>query len=374
MKRAWKITLITLGAIIAAELCILIAGFLAVRFQWTNVAGEADPNSNLYAAEFNSSASTQEGFPNSLPMNGSVYGPNEAAQWCKIDAAADKSPFNAARILAAFQESKSDTLLRRMLFALSLRLPDREAFAARLAACETSPATVSLAAITGRLKDASGKNLYAWQEYEPWHIIRQGLVKDKATIYKAAEQAGVQPRLLVSVAIVEQLRLYYTQRELFEKVFKPLEILANANKMAWGVMSIKENMAIATEKHLTDTASPYFLGPEMSHLLDYPAGTNISRERYNRLTRERDHFYSYLYGGLIIRQFEAQWERAGFPISYRPEVVATLFNIGFNNSEPKATPAVGGSTITIEGKKYYFGSLAYEFYYSGDMMDEFPYK
>jgi hypothetical protein len=37
-------------------------------------------------------------------------------------------------------------------------------------------------------------------------------------------------------------------------------------------------------------------------------------------------------------------------------------------------PSVGGSTIAIKEKKYSFGALAFEFYYSGEMVDVFPYK
>ena len=108
--------------------------------------------------------------------------------------------------------------------------------------------------------------------------------------------------------------------------------------------------------------------------MDFATGTDPVKERYNRLTDDKNHFYSYLYGALIIKEFESQWAKAGYPIDYRPEISATLFNIGFNHSLPKADPAVGGSTIEIEGDKYFFGSLAYEFYYSGELSQEFPFK
>lgn len=373
MKRGWKVTITSLVLALLAAILLQAAGFFAVRFGWTKVEGESDPNSSLYNAE---AATTPDlGETPTLPRNPSIYGENENVNWCKIGIAADLSPYNAAPILRAFRSARSETLLRRMLLALSFRSSDQAAFMAKIADCEKPQSTTtSLATLDKRLARPSSANLYSWQNYEPWSIIRRGLLKDKPTIERAAAEAGVQPRLLVSVVIVEQLRLYYTQRELFEKIFKPLEILANANKMAWGVMSIKEKMAIETEQHLRDPRSPYYLGEGAKDLLSFPASSSPSQERYRRLTDDRNHYYSYLYGALILRQFETQWEKAGYPVSYRPEVLATLFNIGFNNSHPKKDPAVGGSTIHINGEKYYFGSLAYEFYYSGDLMDEFPYK
>jgi hypothetical protein len=35
---------------------------------------------------------------------------------------------------------------------------------------------------------------------------------------------------------------------------------------------------------------------------------------------------------------------------------------------------VGGSGINIKGQRYSFGSVAYEFYYSGELFDLFPFK
>ncbi|MCE5229172.1 hypothetical protein LLG95_06200 [bacterium] len=41
---------------------------------------------------------------------------------------------------------------------------------------------------------------------------------------------------------------------------------------------------------------------------------------------------------MIIVDFRHQWRRAEFPIDHRPEILATLFNIGRDHSHPKADP------------------------------------
>ena len=79
-----------------------------------------------------------------------------------------------------------------------------------------------------------------------------------------------------------------------------------------------------------------------------------------------------MYTAFLLRQYFAQWEKAGYDISNRPEVLGTLFNIGFFKSVPKAKPEAGGSTFNIAGKDYTFGGLCFEFYYSGEMIEEFP--
>jgi hypothetical protein len=68
----------------------------------------------------------------------------------------------------------------------------------------------------------------------------------------------------------------------------------------------------------------------------------------------------------------AQWERAGFSINDRPEIICTLFNVGFAQSSPKSNPQVGGSTVAVSDRSYSFGHLANEFYFSGELLDDFP--
>jgi hypothetical protein len=367
-----------IGILAVGFFLLLLAGFLAVRFGLTNVAGDVDPNSNEYNLEAKRLEAAAEIKPlapsHVLPDNISQRAANDARVYCQLDALASVADYNAGQILQVYQANPSYDLVQKMILAVSLRLPANPDLDSRLAACEaidTFPITADQ--LAARFRNPLFPNVFVWQNGEPWGIIRQAIVKDKATIDSAATVIGVSPRLLVSIAIVEQLRLYYTQRELFETIFKPLKILANANKMAWGVMSIKEAAAIQSEQALADPTSPWYLGAAYEHLLDFKSN-DPAKERYDRLTDKSNHYYSYLYGGLIIRQAEEQWAHAGFPIANRPEIIATLFNIGLQNSHPKADPAVGGSEISIENNKYVFGSLAYEFYYSGDLAADFPFS
>jgi hypothetical protein len=110
----------------------------------------------------------------------------------------------------------------------------------------------------------------------------------------------------------------------------------------------------------------------MENIVDYKEGIDIETERMNRITNAKDPYYSYLYVGLYIRQIMTQWQRAGFNINNRPEILATLYNLGFYYSIPKENPMVGGAVININNKDYTFGDIAYEFYYGGDLSDIFP--
>jgi hypothetical protein len=90
------------------------------------------------------------------------------------------------------------------------------------------------------------------------------------------------------------------------------------------------------------------------------------------MTDQHDHYYSYLYAGLFLKQIITQWNNAGFDISNSPDILATLYNLGFSKSQPHANPQSGGALITVSGTNYSFGSLAAVFYYSTELSDVFP--
>jgi len=127
------------------------------------------------------------------------------------------------------------------------------------------------------------------------------------------------------------------------------------------------------ERNLKDSTSVYYLGKQYENLLDFNTNST-GEERFKRLTSYKNHYYSYLYAALNIKQIKVQWERAGYPIDMRPEILSTLYNIGFESSIPKENPVVGGSRINIKGHQYSFGAIAYEFYYSGELFDLFPFE
>lgn len=371
VKKIIIVFLKIIGFLILAFLFVLISGFVAVRFNWTKTAGYVDENTGLYNYLENSLANQK--IQSSLPANRDIKDINDSKVYCQLYILSDYADYNAAAILKAYEQNKSYELVQKMILAVKLRISNRNNLDERLAICDREDApTIDRGKLSDRLQNLKQPNVFVWQNEEPWQIIRQAVIKDKGAISQAGNKLNISPRMILSVAIVEQLRLYYTQRELFEQVFKPLKILASANKMAWGVMSIKEKAAIKTEENLKDSNSVFYPGKAYENILDFKTADH-NKERYERLTDDKNHYYSYLYGGLIMKQVIAQWEKAGYDISSRPEILATLFNIGIQNSNPKQNPLVGGSKIEIDGNQYVFGSLAYEFYYSGDLLDDFPY-
>ncbi len=211
----------------------------------------------------------------------------------------------------------------------------------------------------------------AWAEGEEWHTFKTAVLKDADDINRAAKLADVPARLIVAQLVSEQLRLFYTNRELFKTIFAPLIVLGNQSQFSWGIMGLKQETAEMIEAHLKDSASPFYIGKDFEGLLDFKTEKH-GQERFERITDENSRFYSYLYTGLYLKQIITEWKAAGYDIADRPDILSTLFNIGFSHSNPKANPEVGGSEIEIGDTTYSFGGLAGEFYQSDELTEAFP--
>lgn len=216
------------------------------------------------------------------------------------------------------------------------------------------------------------KENLVWANTDEWNLMKEVFTRDKEIIKKAGRDAGISPRLIIGCVIGEQFRFFSSRRESFKGYFEPLKILASLSKISYGIAGIKPKTAEFIEEHLKDFSSPFYLGPQMENILDYPNGVDIAKERMYRITNVDNPYYPYLYVGLYLRQIIAQWEKNGYDINNRPEVLTTLYNLGFPRSVPKSNPQAGGAVIQIGDIDYTFGDLGYEFYYSEELIDIFP--
>ncbi len=217
--------------------------------------------------------------------------------------------------------------------------------------------------------EAAGSS--SWSEGAEWQALEVAIKKDTAIIYRVASETDIPARAIVAQLVVEQLRLFHTERAAFKEILSPLRILGNQVLFSWGVMGMKEETAIAVENNLNNPTSPFYPGDKYNHLLDFKT-ENINQERFERIANEKKHYYAYLYAALYLKEVEKQWERAGYDITSEIGIWSTLYNIGFVHSIPKPNPEVGGAAIPIGDTIWSFGGLAQEFYESDKLLTEFP--
>ncbi len=206
-----------------------------------------------------------------------------------------------------------------------------------------------------------------WNQTAEWSAISGGLVKDYAVIQRVSSETGVSSRMIASVVVPEQTRFFTSNRDLFKSYFEPLKVLGSLTKFSLGVSGIKIETAQAIESNLLNPSSLYYLGENTAKLIQYEPGVDTAAELFRRLTDNKDRYYQYLYTALFIKQIQTQWEAAGYPVDTKPEVIVTLFNLGFTKSKPKPNPRAGGAVIMTGGKSYTYGELGSLFYYSNEL-------
>lgn len=343
---------------------ILVGIYFALKLRLTDDKGLVD-NNNRYFQEMHDKYN-QNFKVDSASL---VKYRNEILQ--RINLVNEYYPKNARTILDAWAQSKSEKIAFQMLAAIDLKLKDNKSYQRRLR---------EILAKNNNQNMAKGGNAFEWMNFIEWSYFKEAVAKDKKYIDSAAAACGVEPRMIVACLVGEQVRLFNSRRERFKDLVAPLKTLALETNMSFGVTGIKEQTARNIENYLHDPKSPFYCGAKYEHILDYDSTRNYNNAhndtlslRVKRLVQYKDHYYSYLYAGIFIRQIATQWQKAGYPIDDRPEILASIFNLGYNKSKPKKYPSVGGSNFMIRDKEYTFGGVAYDFYYSGELLEEFPY-
>lgn len=324
--------------------------FIAMQFGWLNVRGSADNRDTYFSG---------------VSRHDTVKPSNDLRLVCAIHVLGEFAPITALHIESTLRTSADTELISQMIRVASVRFASNGNYLNAQRACESAGTLSNQGAIP--------QTAYAWADSAEWAVMKSAFIRDQETIRHAARDAGINPRVLLGGVIGEQFRFFTNSRESFKQYFEPLKILASLSKFSFGIAGLKPYTVEQIDTHLTDPTSPFYLGKKMEQVIMYPLDADHEVERFNRITDTKNPYYAYLYVGLYMRQVAAQWNQAGYPIDDRPEVLATLYNLGFPRSIPNDNPQPGGAEITVNGETYTFGRLAYEFYYSGELVDEFPY-
>jgi len=321
----------------------------------TNDRGAID-NNNRYLVDYKQRSTTDSADTKQ----------NDMKNYIQIAALNKFFPQNAEKILEAKNLSVRDDAADHMLYAAKMYLGETDKGIQYEKLCQELMQVYDRYAGT-----SSQENLIPWMNDSAWPVLKQAILKDKESIMDAARITGVEPRLIVGCLIGEQIRLFNSKREMYKKYLGPVKVLSVQSQFSYGVTGVKDYTAMLVEQHLKDTTSPFYMGKAYEHILDFETEDHAT-ERANRLINYHNHLYSYIYAGCIVRQTMLQWRRAGYDISNRPDILFTLFNLGFEVSKPNPEPKCGGSRIHVGDREYTFGVIGNDFYYSGELAEDFP--
>lgn len=347
--------------ILAGIAAFLILTALAVQFKWTNDSGNVDVNNRYYEEIANQYGADSK-------KDSATIARDEYIMFQRLGVLSKYYPHNAKVITQAYNHEKNVYTALRMLDAISILLKDNKTF------------IKEMNEVNKKAKFNTG-SVYAWSNYKVWQQFCNTIVKDKRAIDSVSRLTGVESRIIVMCVVGEQLRMFNSGREKFKQYVYPYSRLILPSNRGYGVSGILEHTALRIEKTLFSSNDPFYPGDYFRQTINvsdsFPEVINDTITSHRHLTIQRlikggDHYYSYLYTAFLMRQFQAHWERNGFTLSNRPEILGTLFNLGYQKSKPKKNPEVGGSTFKIGEKNYTFGGLCFEFYYSGELQEAFP--
>lgn len=341
-----------------------LAGFAVIgawafyELGFTKNRGGVD-NNNRYLADYK--------MENNLKDSSKIF-ENNMQDYLNLVALSKFYPTNAHLILEAGRLSERPDAINQMLYAANMYLQDGDT------AQQYQQMVTDLKSVLAKYpKQENTDHLIPWMNEGAWPSLKDAILKDKDVIEEAARLTGVEPRLIVSCLVGEQIRLFNSKREMYKQYLGPVKVLSVQSQFSFGVNGIKDFTAQKVEENLKDPSSEFYMGKKYEHILDFNT-ENHTAERTARLTDYHNHLYSYIYTGCILHQTMLQWKRAGYDISNRPDILCTLFNLGFAASKPSDHPQCGGSHIEVNDKVYTFGVIGNDFYYSGELSKDFPIK
>ena len=284
----------------------------------------------------------------------------------KLAIVAKYKPADAKSISKAYYISKNPIIGLRMIDAFSIMMKKNQAYQSEIMKIQ---------------KDLDPLSIYEWSNYQVWKDFCKIVKNDKHAIDSVSRLTGVESRLIVMCLVGEQVRMFNSGREKFKKYVLPFNRIMLPTNRGYGVTGILEHTALRIENTLFNKNSEFYAGDYFQNCINvndsFPELVNDTIKAHKNKTIQRliqrgDHYYSYLYTAFLLRQYQAHWERNGFTLENRPEILASLYNLGYQKSKPKKNPVVGGSTFNVGGKDYTFGGLCFEFYYSGQLQELFP--
>lgn len=359
MKKILKYGYFSLLHILAAIAMFLIFTALAVKFKWTNNSGNIDENNRYFSEIANR-------YDDDLKNDSVQIAKLEFEMFQKLAVVSKYKPVDAKRIADAYYKSKNPIIGLRMIDAFSVLMRKNKQFQKEIRSIKNFRDDLSI---------------YSWSNYQVWRDFCRVVKKDKHAIDSVSRLTGVESRLIVMCLVGEQVRMFNSGREKFKKYVLPFNRILLPTNRGYGVTGILEHTALRIENTLFNAKSEFYAGDYFQNCINvrdsFPEVINDTIKAHKlktiqRLIRGGDHYYSYLYTAFLLRQYQAHWERNGFTLENRPEILASLFNLGYEKSKPKKNPEAGGSTFNVGGKDYTFGGLCFEFYYSGELQDLFP--
>ncbi|MFY8133224.1 MAG: hypothetical protein ACOVOL_08310, partial [Bacteroidia bacterium] len=202
-----------------------IGSFFAIKLKLTNEKGAVDAN-NRYFQEIHNKYN--QGFKEVFSDDRI----NHSKTLHRILILNRYFPQNAKYILDAYNQSKNEEEILRMIAAVEIYLNDNAAYQNEVKDLEK---------INFSSNATQKGSVFEWMNIAEWQVFKEAVAKDKNMIDSVGQLTGVEPRLIVACLVGEQIRLFNSNREGFKRWIGPLKILSVETQFSFGVTGIKEH-------------------------------------------------------------------------------------------------------------------------------------
>ncbi len=217
---------------------ILSFSYFAIVKQWTNESGSVDMNNRKFEQVSGTLTDTR--------ISGSEkrLKPVEAASITyKLMVLSKYFPENAKAIVEALQKTGDFALANKMIEAVNIKTLD---------SFDLETKFKKNKAVFDEYDNYfyNPNNAFDWASLDEWKVLKEAIKKDKHLIDSVGKLLGMEPRLIATVLIGEQIRLFKSDREIYKRALMPLKILSVGNMISYGVTGIKDFTAKDVERNL----------------------------------------------------------------------------------------------------------------------------
>lgn len=143
------------------------------------------------------------------------------------------------------------------------------------------------------------------------------LEQHKAIVRLAAKRFQINPLFLSAIIYVERVLNYDWVDEALD-----LLLARRGYNSSIGFCQVKLKTAYWIEKQLADSSSMFYPGEAYRQILPV---SNSPKELIARLSNDSLNIH---YAAAYLCIIQSYWQRAGFPIADRPEILGTLYSTG----------------------------------------------
>ncbi len=141
---------------------------------------------------------------------------------------------------------------------------------------------------------------------------------NKILIESSTEKFHINPSYLAAIIFTERTLNYDWKDDALDV------LLAKAGRnSSIGFTQVKLKTAYWIERQLDDSLSVFFPGGKYTGIVP------VSKSPVELLTKLQNDSLNILYAAAYLRIIQSRWAKAGFTIAGKPEIIGTLYSIGF---------------------------------------------